>query len=323
MIKFSNVTKKYGDKVAVDGLSFNVEEGEFFVLVGPSGCGKTTTLKMINRLIPLTSGYIYFKDKPLSDYNINKMRFDIGYVLQQIALFPHMTVRDNIAQVPMMLGWDKKRINDRVESLLEMVGLEGKQYMNRYPDELSGGQKQRIGVCRALAADPPVILMDEPFSALDPISRESLQQDLLDLQAKIKKTIIFVTHDMDEAMKLADRICILKNGAIEQIGTPDELVNQPASEFVKQFIGTKHSIHTAKDIMVPVELKEDINNYGSKSNEYMVVNINEPLDHLLKHLTNNEKIFVVNDEEQLVGYVTTSSMIEFLAQNGLNGGGKS
>ena len=198
LIEFKNVMKRYGDKKAVDNLSFNIKEGEFFVLIGPSGCGKTTTLKMINRLIPLSEGYIYFKDKPVSDYPVYEMRWDIGYVLQQIALFPHMTIKENIAQVPQMKKWKDKDIHRRVDELLDMVRLDPNTYRDRKPDELSGGQRQRVGVVRALAADPPVILMDEPFSALDPISREKLQDDLLELQTKIKKTIIFVTHDIQE-----------------------------------------------------------------------------------------------------------------------------
>ncbi|OEL03588.1 glycine/betaine ABC transporter ATP-binding protein [Staphylococcus succinus] len=239
MIEFKNVVKKYGTKTAVDDISFNIEEGEFFVLIGPSGCGKTTTLKMINRLITLSNGYIYFKNKPISEYPVYEMRWDIGYVLQQIALFPHMTIKENIAQVPQMKKWKEQDIDDRIDELLDMVGLEPELYKARKPDELSGGQRQRVGVVRALAADPPVILMDEPFSALDPISREKLQDDLIALQRKIKKTIVFVTHDIEEAMKLGDRICLLNEGHVEQIDTPKGFITQPNNDFVKQFIGGK------------------------------------------------------------------------------------
>lgn len=239
MIEFKNVVKRYGDKTAVDDISFNIQKGEFFVLIGPSGCGKTTTLKMINRLISLSEGYIYFNDKPISDYPVYEMRWDIGYVLQQIALFPHMTIKENIAQVPQMKKWNEQTTNQRVEELMDMVGLESETYKNRKPDELSGGQQQRVGVVRALAADPPVILMDEPFSALDPISREKLQDDLLELQQQIKKTIIFVTHDIQEAMKLGDRICLLNKGHVEQIDTPEGFINHPKNDFVKQFMGNQ------------------------------------------------------------------------------------
>lgn len=237
MIEFKNVTKRYGSKTAVEDASFYVKEGEFFVLIGPSGSGKTTTLKMINRLIPLTEGYIYFKDKPVSDYKVHEMRWDIGYVLQQIALFPHMTIKENIAQVPQMKRWKEADIDQRTAELMTMVGLDPDTYKNRKPAELSGGQQQRVGVIRALAADPPVILMDEPFSALDPITRESLQDDLTALQQEIKKTIVFVTHDIKEAMKLGDRICLFNEGRIEQIGTPEEFLTAPKNDFVQEFIG--------------------------------------------------------------------------------------
>jgi osmoprotectant transport system ATP-binding protein len=237
MIEFKNVTKRYGSKTAVEDASFYVKEGEFFVLMGPSGSGKTTTLKMINRLIPLTEGYIYFKNKPVSDYEVHEMRWDIGYVLQQIALFPHMTIKENIAQVPQMKKWKEADIEQRTTELMTMVGLDPDTYKNRKPAELSGGQQQRVGVIRALAADPPVILMDEPFSALDPITRESLQDDLTALQQEIKKTIVFVTHDIKEAMKLGDRICLFNEGRIEQIGTPEEFLTAPKNDFVQEFIG--------------------------------------------------------------------------------------
>src|SRR5699024_1290890 len=237
MIEFKNVTKGYGSKTAVEDASFYVKEGEFFVLIGPSGSGKTTTLKMINRLIPLTEGYIYFKDKPVSDYEVHEMRWDIGYVLQQIALFPHMTIKENIAQVPQMKKWKEADIDQRTAELMTMVGLDPDTYKDRKPAELSGGQQQRVGVIRALAADPPVILMDEPFSALDPITRESLQDDLTALQQEIKKTIVFVTHDIKEAMKLGDRICLFNEGRIEQIGTPEEFLTAPKNDFVQEFIG--------------------------------------------------------------------------------------
>ncbi|UTH16892.1 ABC transporter ATP-binding protein [Macrococcus epidermidis] len=237
MIRFENVTKQYNDKIAVDNISFDIAEGEFFVLIGPSGSGKTTTLKMINRLIPLSKGYIYFKDRPISDYQLDQMRWDIGYVLQQIALFPHMTIKENISQVPLMKKWSKDKIDAQADRLLDMVGLPAAEFKNRYPSELSGGQQQRVGVVRALMADPPVILMDEPFSALDPLSREKLQDDLIRLQSEIHKTIVFVTHDISEALKLGDRICLMNEGHIEQIGTPESFINHPNNEFVKSFIG--------------------------------------------------------------------------------------
>lgn len=262
MIEFKNVTKKYGSKKAVDNASFRVEEGEFFVLIGPSGSGKTTTLKMINRLIPLTEGYIYFKDKPVSDYEVYEMRWDIGYVLQQIALFPHMTIGENIAQVPEMKGWKDKETLSRTKELMEMAGLDPDTYIDRKPAELSGGQQQRVGVVRALAADPPVVLMDEPFSALDPITRESLQDDLIKLQHEIKKTIVFVTHDIQEAMKLGDRICLFNEGRIEQIGTPEEFKKHPKNKFVEEFIGNLIEQRvTAGDFVSDKHVTDNIDGY--------------------------------------------------------------
>ncbi|RLL44887.1 ABC transporter ATP-binding protein [Oceanobacillus piezotolerans] len=240
MIKLENVTKKYPDgTTAVESLDLEIHNGEFFVLIGPSGCGKTTTLKMMNRLIPLSDGTLYIDGKKISEYNIHELRWNIGYVLQQIALFPHMTIEENIAIVPELKKWSPDKIKERVTELLEMVGLEPNTYRKRKPNELSGGEQQRIGVARALAADPDIILMDEPFSALDPISREKLQDDMLHLKKTINKTIVFVTHDMQEALKLADRICVMQDGKCIQIGTPAELVSNPATDFVKDFVGSK------------------------------------------------------------------------------------
>lgn len=239
MIKFEGVSKSYDGKTnVVEDVNIEIAEGEFFVLIGPSGCGKTTTLKMINRLIPLSDGTIRIHDKKISDYAIHELRWQIGYVLQQIALFPHMTIEENISIVPELKQWKKDRIHNRVTELLNMVELDPDTYRGRKPSELSGGQQQRIGVVRALAADPDIVLMDEPFSALDPISRLKLQDDLLHLQRTIKKTIVFVTHDIQEAMKLGDRICIMKDGRIEQLGTPDEITAAPATPFVQEFIGS-------------------------------------------------------------------------------------
>lgn len=295
MIEFKNVVKKYGDKTAVNDISFNIKKGEFFVLIGPSGCGKTTTLKMVNRLISLSEGYIYFNDKPISDYSIYEMRWDIGYVLQQIALFPHMTIKENIAQVPQMKKWKEKDINQRVDELLNMVGLEPELYKNRKPDELSGGQQQRVGVVRALAADPPVILMDEPYSALDPISREKLQDDLIELQQKIKKTIIFVTHDIQEAMKLGDRICLLNEGRVEQIDTPEGFIKNPKNDFVKQFMGDKVK-RTVNDMKLSELVSNLPNNKSERAHEsYPVVQSNYFVRDIYEHLIDHEAI-IVDDE---------------------------
>lgn len=239
MIKFAQVSKQYEDgTIAVHPMDLHIQKGEFFVLVGPSGCGKTTTLKMINRLIEPSSGFISINDQQVNDAPVHELRQSIGYVLQQIALFPHMTVEENIAITPELCGWDRKKIDKRVDELLHMVGLDPKVFRTRKPDELSGGQQQRIGVLRALAADPPVILMDEPFSALDPLARERLQNDLLELQVTIQKTIVFVTHDIQEALKLGDRIGLMREGKMIQVDTPEQLLHHPAHPFVSEFFSS-------------------------------------------------------------------------------------
>jgi len=244
MIRLEDLTKTFPsqDEPAVDDLSMDIYEGEIVVLVGPSGCGKTTTMKMINRIIEPSGGKIFLQGEDVTKANPDILRRRMGYVIQQIGLFPHLTIADNIATVPRMLGWDNKRISDRVDELLETVSID-LSYRDRYPKELSGGQKQRIGVARAMAADPPVMLMDEPFGAVDPITRESLQDEFLRLQQEIKKTIVFVTHDIDEAIKMGDRIAILKQQSkIAQYDTPESILTDPADEFVQNFIGSGPSI---------------------------------------------------------------------------------
>jgi osmoprotectant transport system ATP-binding protein len=221
----------------VSSLSLDIDEGSIVVLIGPSGCGKTTTLRMINRLIEPTSGRILINGEDVTERPVADLRREIGYVIQQVGLFPHLTIAGNIATVPKMLGWDKQRIADRIEELADLVGLEP-DMLDRYPDELSGGQQQRVGVARALAADPPVLLMDEPFGAVDPIVRTRLQDELLELQSRVGKTIVLVTHDIDEALKIADRIVLLNVGGIlEQYSSADELLAHPANEFVEEFVG--------------------------------------------------------------------------------------
>jgi len=244
MIRLENLSKVFPgqDEPAVDDLSMDIYEGEIVVLVGPSGCGKTTTMKMINRLIEPSSGRIFLQGEDVTKVNSDRLRRRIGYVIQQIGLFPHMTIADNIATVPKMLGWDKERTSQRIDELLETVGID-LSYRDRYPKELSGGQRQRVGVARAMAADPPVLLMDEPFGAIDPITRDRLQDEFLRLQSEIKKTIVFVTHDIDEAVKMGDRIAILKQQSkIAQYDTPENILTDPADDFVRDFIGTGASI---------------------------------------------------------------------------------
>ena len=236
MIEYKNVSLCCSTNgLILDGLNFEIQEGEFFVLVGPSGSGKTTTLKLINRLIEQTDGDIYFEDKRLKDYDLRELRLKTGYVLQQIALFPNLTVAENISLIPEMKNFDKKEIKEKTEDLLKKVGLDPKHYMNRLPKELSGGEKQRVGILRAIIANPKILLMDEPFSALDPLSKVQLQDLIKTLHNEYKMTTVFVTHDMDEAMKLADRICILKEGKVVQIATPEVLKENPADDFVREF----------------------------------------------------------------------------------------
>ncbi|WP_312095949.1 betaine/proline/choline family ABC transporter ATP-binding protein [Niallia sp.] len=238
MIQFNEVTKTFQDGFkALKNISFQVNEGELLVLIGPSGSGKTTTMRMINRLIEPSSGTITIEEKDISTEDPVKLRRTIGYVIQQIGLLPHMTIKENVSLVPRLQKWKKEQYVDKINELMKMVGLDPEIFGDRYPSELSGGQQQRIGVIRALAAEPKIILMDEPFSALDPISREQLQDELVRLQQDIKKTIVFVTHDMDEALKIADRICIMKDGEIVQIDSPENILRRPANEFVRSFIG--------------------------------------------------------------------------------------
>ncbi|RIO73125.1 ABC transporter ATP-binding protein [Mammaliicoccus sciuri] len=313
MIKFEAVSKIYGDKKAVDNVSFNINEGEFFVLIGPSGCGKTTTLKMINRLIPLSEGFIYFNDKPISDYDVAEMRWDIGYVLQQIALFPHMTIKENIAQVPEMKKWKKKDIANRVDELLTMVGLDPETYRDRYPSELSGGQQQRIGVIRALSSDPPVVLMDEPFSALDPISRKNLQDDLLELQSQIKKTIVFVTHDIEEAMKMGDRICLLNQGHVEQIGTTEDFIHRPKNDFVKSFIGNVDA-HVLKQVKLG-DIAQPISDVNTQSiDQYPKVSPDQTIDDIYGLLAEHEAIVMDSENTAPSHIVTRQYVFSYLAE---------
>jgi osmoprotectant transport system ATP-binding protein len=240
VIEFRGVNKTYpgSQRPVVQDLSFEVLDGEICVLVGPSGCGKTTSMRMINRLIEPSSGEILIDGESNTAMSETKLRRRIGYAIQQIGLFPHRTIADNIATVPRLLEWQKDRTRQRVDELLDLVGLEPAQYRSRYPAELSGGQQQRVGVARALAADPPIMLMDEPFGAVDPITRTRLQDEFIRIQGEIKKTIVFVTHDIDEAIKMGDKIAILKEGGIlAQYDTPENILTNPVSDFVSSFVG--------------------------------------------------------------------------------------
>jgi osmoprotectant transport system ATP-binding protein len=247
-VVFDHVSKRYPGTGAdapgaVQDLSLEVPAGRVCVLVGPSGCGKTTSLKMVNRLIEPTSGRILIGDTDVMQRDVIELRRGIGYVIQQVGLFPHETVAENVATVPRLLGWDEQRRRARADELLQLVGLDPARYAARYPSALSGGERQRVGVARALAADPPVLLMDEPFGAVDPIVRERLQNELLRLQERLAKTILFVTHDIDEAIKMGDLVAVLQvGGRLAQFGTPDEILSNPASEFVARFVGADRGL---------------------------------------------------------------------------------
>ncbi|MFI6656604.1 ABC transporter ATP-binding protein [Streptomyces sp. NPDC050523] len=243
MIRFEQVTKRYPDgTTAVDDLSFEVTEGELVTLVGPSGCGKTTTMMMVNRLIEPTSGRIFVGGEDIAGVDPVRLRRRIGYVIQQVGLFPHRTVLDNTATVPALIGWKRAKARARAAELLDLVGLDPKRYGPRYPDQLSGGQRQRVGVARALAADPPVLLMDEPFGAVDPVVREQLQDEFLRMQAAVRKTVLLVTHDIEEAVRLGDRIAVYGQGRIEQFDTPGAVLGTPATPYVAEFVGADRGL---------------------------------------------------------------------------------
>jgi osmoprotectant transport system ATP-binding protein len=308
VIRFEQVSKQFPNGTfAVKALDLEIKKGEFFVLIGPSGSGKTTTLKMINRLIELSKGWVRINGMKISDYDINELRWNIGYVLQQIALFPHMTIAENIAIVPELKNWDKEKIAARIDDLLRMVGLDPKEYRNRKPSELSGGQQQRVGVLRALAANPEIILMDEPFSALDPFSREKLQDDMLEIQRKLKKTIVFVTHDMQEALKLGDRICLMKEGEIVQIGTPNEFLTNPANDFVREFVGLRKFSLTLNELITPIPAKQEL------LNDRKTISLSTPVDEVLEQLASFENVFVENNGKT-VGMIPRHHALKVISQ---------
>jgi osmoprotectant transport system ATP-binding protein len=307
MIKFETVSKVYPGSTspAVDSLSFTVPTGEICTLVGPSGCGKTTSLKMVNRLIEPTSGDIFVldeKEELVNVLNVDpiQLRRKIGYVIQQIGLFPHRTIYENIATVPKLLKWKQKRIRQRAEELLEMTNMPV-EFLDRYPHELSGGQRQRIGVARGMAVDPPVMLMDEPFGAIDPINRNLLQNEFLRLQEEIKKTILFVTHDIDEAIKMSDKICILNVGGIlEQFDSPTNILAHPKNEFVEDFVGADRALKQLNLIRVEEVMDPDP----------PLVTGERPAEDILRMMRERElrSIYVTDGQKRLKGYVTRRSL---------------
>ena len=255
MIELKNVTRRFGDTIAVDGVNLTIETGEVCVLVGSSGCGKSTTLRMINRLLPHSAGEILVDGEDITTMNPEQLRLNMGYVIQGTGLFPHWTVARNIAMVPRLLNWPRERIDARVDELMSLLDLDPSAHANKYPQQLSGGQAQRVGVARALAADPNILLMDEPFGALDAITRENLQLEMLRIQKQVRKTTVFVTHDIDEALKLATRIAVMDQGRIIQHDTPENILRHPASDFVENLIGKQDrglklmSLRPVRDLM--------------------------------------------------------------------------
>jgi osmoprotectant transport system ATP-binding protein len=318
LIEFDNVTKIFDGKIkAVSNLSMEIAEGETVVLLGTSGSGKTTTMKMVNRLIDSTSGRILINGKDIIEQDTIELRLMIGYAVQNIGLFPHMNVAENIAVVPRLLKWTEKRISKRIDELIEMVGLESEEFRYRFPAQLSGGQKQRIGVARALAADPPILLMDEPFGALDPITRDQLQNEFIDLLSKIKKTIIFVTHDVFEAIKMGDRIAILNEGYLQQIGEPAEIIDKPANEFVAQFLGQQRFQLSLLTVSVK-QIMEKPRNYKATGEKDKIPahlkgksSIIEAIDMFRK--TNTEELPVF-ERDSCIGVIKRVKLIEIVSE---------
>jgi osmoprotectant transport system ATP-binding protein len=298
MIRLDGVSKRYEDgTVAVHELDLDVPEGELVVLVGPSGCGKSTTLKMVNRLIEPTGGRILLQGEDVTHVDPVKLRRRMGYVIQQTGLFPHQTVAANVATVPKLLGWDRKKVDARVHELLELVGLEYDRFAKRYPHQLSGGQRQRVGVARALAADPPVLLMDEPFGAVDPIVRDRLQAEFVRLQREVRKTVLFVTHDLDEAVRLGDRIAVFSEGGhLEQYDAPTRILGAPATDFVKSFVGADRGL---KRLSVTLIEESDLEHPP-------VVHLNDPVAEASASLRASGARWgvVLDDEDHLHGWVS-------------------
>ncbi|RLL82570.1 glycine/betaine ABC transporter ATPase [Mesotoga sp. H07pep.5.4] len=294
MIRFENVTKEYDEEtVAVRDITFEIPSRELTVLIGPSGCGKTTTLKMINRIVKPSGGKILIDGEDVKEMDVMSLRRGIGYVIQNVGLFPHMSVKDNIATVPKLLKWEKSKIERRVSELLELVGLEPKSYANKLPKELSGGEAQRVGVARALAADPPIILMDEPFGAVDPLTRVRLQDEFARIQEELHKTIVFVTHDIDEAIRLADRIAVMRAGRILQFDTPEEILARPKEKFVHDFMGSDRALKRLSRIPVTKYIEK-----------CETIDVDGNWDQL--GMTKEEFIWALDEERRLVGWVDVS-----------------
>jgi osmoprotectant transport system ATP-binding protein len=316
-IEFRHVTKRYRGRrqAAVNDLSFTIPAGEICVLVGPSGAGKTTAMKLVNRLIDVTEGEILIDGRDVTRMDQTELRRGIGYVIQQVGLFPHMSVADNVATVPRLLGWDRARVRVRVKELLELVGLDPEEDGGRYPAQLSGGQRQRVGLARALAADPPVMLMDEPFGALDPITRDRLQNEFLRLHRQLRKTVIFVTHDIDEAIKMGDKIAILREGGVlAQYDSPVEILTHPADDFVAQFVGADRALkRLALSNVGDLELLDSSPDAASSP----VLGPDTSLrDALSQILTEDGRPLPVSENGEVKGYVSVELVTRALSGRG-------
>ena len=320
MIRLENVSKQFaGGSNAVRDLSLEIADGQTCVLIGPSGCGKTTTLRMINRLLDPDSGRVLVDGVDTRGVDPAALRLKMGYVIQQTGLFPHMTVGENVGTVPRLWRWDKKRIERRVDELLDLVGLAPAEYRDRYPHQLSGGQRQRVGFARALAADPPILLMDEPFGAVDRITRERLQQEFISIQRSVRKTVVFVTHDIDEAVMVGDRICLMKMQAeIAQYDTPERILTQPASEYVAQFLGRERLIRRMSVVTIDPHTLEQSHKAGVDEPRVQVGStLTEAFAAALSSPTERVAVF---DGERYLGEFTATSLLETLRRPGAEGG---
>jgi len=318
-IKFEHVNKTFVNKVVVNDLNLDIKQGELFVLVGNSGSGKTTSIKMINRLEDPSTGQILVNERPTTDYNVQKLRWKIGYVLQQIALFPNMTVAKNITLIPEIQG-AKADLAEMAASLLEKVGLNPQEYAHRYPHELSGGEQQRIGILRAIASKPSIVLMDEPFSALDPLSRANLQELVINLHKQLHNTILFVTHDMNEALHLADRIGVMRDGKLLQVDQPQEILRHPANNFVRDFFKGSLGNNLYETPLKQAALFNEFKQTDSNSLVAMpVININEKIAALLELLNRQNEVVVQTDNGEYLGFVDRQWLINYLNNiNSLN-----
>ncbi|REJ10388.1 ABC transporter ATP-binding protein [Halobacillus trueperi] len=318
MIEFNDVTKIYGGDVkAIDDISMTVEDGEFVILLGPSGCGKTTLLRMVNQLESISQGDIKIQGQNVREMDKIKMRRNTGYVIQSNGLFPNMTIEDNTMIVPDLLGWDRKKKKDRFNYLMDLVGLNPDDYRKRFPHELSGGQQQRVGVARAMAADPPVMLMDEPFGALDPIIREKVQDEFLAIQKEVKKTILFVSHDIDEAVRMGDKIALLRDGKVQQFDRPSELLIRPNNDFVSDFVGKDRVLRS----MSLYSVEDLVTTFGLKNKEETItdtkeISIDTSLRIAISMLLNQEadQLVIVDRQGQAKGSLTFDLIEKFLHQ---------